>query len=426
MTSAAATLDTREMVLAEILPETCTCKMAEDCATLTVSFTADLAEVGPFELPDGMGPLAFDVNSKTISGKAGTNGNGGSPVFRVGSGTTITITGDSGSITGGAGGVGAHAFVDSSGAPFAVDDQDGLVRRGAADQAAEVISNGGASTNRYDTLQAALANVGDAGDAETNTVRLIRNVEENVELGVGAVILDLNGKTLTGDGTASVITINTDAALTLTDDSTAQTGRVTMPADAQGQNCGGVWNDGTFAMTGGAVKDEICNNGGTISISGGLFGDAARNSKGFTGWLVPWANLVETTDTVWTWQVVPPPEELAEVTVTEWPARIGSVKAVYGGMTNAVTGAASFTVPVGGQLLLTAAAGYELADDTIDITESGEVTLPTPTAVEYDISYRWDGETAFTHWAEGVTPQAPYTVATAVARPAAPGTCSGV
>ena len=97
MTHTAATLDTREMVLAEILPETCTYEtVAGECTTLTVTFTADLAGVGPFVLPDGMGPLAFDVNGRTISGKAGTNGDDGSPVFRVGSGTTITITGDVG------------------------------------------------------------------------------------------------------------------------------------------------------------------------------------------------------------------------------------------------------------------------------------------------------------------------------------------
>ena len=145
VTHTAATLDTRAMVLAGVLPDSCTYAMASDGTTLTVTFTANLSDVGSYELPNDMGPIAFNVNGKTITGKAGTNGssstNGGagSPVFKVGSGTTISISGSSGSITGGAGGwgktggAGAYAFVNkSSGTQFTVSGATSLVKQGAA------------------------------------------------------------------------------------------------------------------------------------------------------------------------------------------------------------------------------------------------------------------------------------------------------
>ena len=145
--TAAYFLDMRADMLKNVLPASCTYSLNESDSTLTVTFGDDLSGVGPYELPDDMGPLAFDVNGKTITGKAGAagsysaDGGDGSPVFKVGSGTTITVTntatGASGGIVGGkggdgkTGGAGAEAFVDAQGSKFAVTDAAGLVKKGA-------------------------------------------------------------------------------------------------------------------------------------------------------------------------------------------------------------------------------------------------------------------------------------------------------
>lgn len=148
MMHSVAVVDTRMEVLAEILPDSCTYKLAED-STLTVTFGEDLLGV-QYVLPDGLGSLVFDVNGKTITGRAGTdggisgNGGDGRPVFTVGGDTTIAIAGTSGSITGGAGGrgkrggSGAYAFVDSSGNEFEVSGGTALVAKGADGPSAAV------------------------------------------------------------------------------------------------------------------------------------------------------------------------------------------------------------------------------------------------------------------------------------------------
>ena len=144
MTHSAAVVDTRADVLAEILPATCAYALDED-AVLTVTFNESVTDK-QYVLPDNMGPLAFDLNGKTITGAAGTTGGAsaaggnGAWVFKVGSGTTISVldgAGSSGRITGGKGGnghpagAGAFAFVNASGAEFAVADAQTLVSKGA-------------------------------------------------------------------------------------------------------------------------------------------------------------------------------------------------------------------------------------------------------------------------------------------------------
>lgn len=144
MTHSAAVVDTRADVLAEILPSTCTYAL-DDAGLLTVKFAADASGV-QYVLPDNMGPLAFDLNGQTLVGKAGTEGTvstaggNGAWVFKVGSGTTISVldgAGSAGRITGGKGGnghpagAGAVAFVDSTGAAFSVTDEKNLVSKGA-------------------------------------------------------------------------------------------------------------------------------------------------------------------------------------------------------------------------------------------------------------------------------------------------------
>ena len=155
----------------------------------------------------------------------------------------------------------------------------------------EVISADGATTNIYTSLQVALNNVGKVGASETNTVRLLRNVEGDVIVGGGkAAILDLNGWTLTGSGSDSVIRIASNAALTLTDTSDSQTGKVTMPEDEAGPLYGGgVYNAGTFTMTGGTITDcKATNSGGgvynyfnsTFTMSGGTIANCTARFFG--------------------------------------------------------------------------------------------------------------------------------------------------
>lgn len=144
--TSAVWVDTRAFVLAEILPEGaawCEVKSGADCAYLTTTFNANVDDAGTYELPDDMGPLAFDPNGRTWTGKAGadgtsaTAGGDGSPVFQIGSNTTVKMFGDSGSISGGNGGdgtpagKGAYAFIDAAGAEVKVTDPCGLVKTGA-------------------------------------------------------------------------------------------------------------------------------------------------------------------------------------------------------------------------------------------------------------------------------------------------------
>ena len=144
MTHSAAVVDTRADVLAEILPASCAYALDAD-AVLTVTFKESV-NGKQYVLPDNMGSLKLDLNGQTLVGKAGTEGTvstaggNGAWVFKVGSGTTISVldgAGSAGRITGGKGGngqpagAGAFAFVDASGAEFAVADAQTLVSKGA-------------------------------------------------------------------------------------------------------------------------------------------------------------------------------------------------------------------------------------------------------------------------------------------------------
>lgn len=134
-------VDTRADILKEVLPASCTYTI-DDESLVTVTFGEDLVGV-QCVLPDNMGPIAFNVNGKTIAGKTGSNGSAtadggaGAWTFKVGEGTTVTIVGTSGSISGGAGGwgklggAGGFAFVDATGAQLAVSGTATLVRQGA-------------------------------------------------------------------------------------------------------------------------------------------------------------------------------------------------------------------------------------------------------------------------------------------------------
>ena len=140
--TAAFLLDTRADILAEVLPVgSADYSLEADDPTLTVKFLSPV--VGSYVLPDDMGPLAFDLNGQTVSGTNGVNGTtttaggDGGPVFQIGEETTVKMSGDSGSISGGNGGdgtpagKGAYAFIDAAGAEVEVSDPCGLVKTGA-------------------------------------------------------------------------------------------------------------------------------------------------------------------------------------------------------------------------------------------------------------------------------------------------------
>lgn len=142
-THSAAVVDTRADVLAEFLPESCTCG-TDDESVLSVTFTEDL-DGAQFDLPEEMGPLVFDLNGHEVTGKDGENGGNsggedGSWVVRVGEGTDVSVTdgtGDGGRFVGGNGGngnppgAGAFPFVGPDGNPLPVTVVTGLVLRGA-------------------------------------------------------------------------------------------------------------------------------------------------------------------------------------------------------------------------------------------------------------------------------------------------------
>ena len=145
--SSAVWVDTRAFVLAPELPEdaaTCEVMSGADCAYLTTTLSKDLSPAWTYTVPDNLGPVEVNVNGKTWTGAPGANGSAttdggaGSPVFKVGTNTTIKVSGTSGGIVGGAGGdgkkggAGAEAFVDSSGNKFAVSGATSLVSKGRA------------------------------------------------------------------------------------------------------------------------------------------------------------------------------------------------------------------------------------------------------------------------------------------------------
>lgn len=124
----------------------------------------------------------------------------------------------------------------------------------------QVLIVGGSS---FSTVQAAV----DA--AENNqTIKLNGNCKENVNIPAEkTVTIDLNSNVLTGAGTGSVITVLGN--LTLTDSSSAKTGKVT-GGKATGGNGGGVYvGCGSFEMTGGTITGNEAGHGGGIFVTSG-------------------------------------------------------------------------------------------------------------------------------------------------------------
>ncbi|MCD8116203.1 MAG: InlB B-repeat-containing protein [Oscillospiraceae bacterium] len=142
----------------------------------------------------------------------------------------------------------------------------------------------GETVTKYATLQAAINAATEAGD----TVKLLADItgEDITIASTQSITLDLNGCTLTGTGSGSVITV--EGALTLTDSSTAQTGTITggkATTTATGKYGGGVYvNSGAvFTMISGTISGNTATYGGGIYVTGGTFTMTGGSVSGNTG-----------------------------------------------------------------------------------------------------------------------------------------------
>ncbi|MCD8309266.1 MAG: hypothetical protein LUD19_05355, partial [Clostridia bacterium] len=102
-------------------------------------------------------------------------------------------------------------------------------------------------TRGYTTLQNAINAVGNA----TATIELLADVTENVSITSGTIILDLNGYTLTNDGTSTTLTISgSSTTVTIKDDS---------------ENGGAVVN--TIASTSEKLQAIYVSGGATLNVN---------------------------------------------------------------------------------------------------------------------------------------------------------------
>ena len=109
----------------------------------------------------------------------------------------------------------------------------------------------------------------DAVKIENNYIRLDDDVALSAALSLAkTVTIDLGGYTLTGNGSESVIRIESGGSLTLTDSGSG--GTITnAPIAGSG---GGVYVDGgTFTMNGGTISGCTAADGGGVYIDGGTF-----------------------------------------------------------------------------------------------------------------------------------------------------------
>lgn len=111
----------------------------------------------------------------------------------------------------------------------------------------------------------------DGGELESGSYYLAADTHLTADLVIpehAKVTLELNGHTLTGSGSGSVITVAEGASLSITDSSTAGTGVITGGKSSSG---GAIANQGTLSMTGGTVSgNEATSAGGAIYTTGDM------------------------------------------------------------------------------------------------------------------------------------------------------------
>ncbi len=129
-----------------------------------------------------------------------------------------------------------------------------------------------------DSLSSALASTGSNGEILKLTADIPTTATLTVTSGVD-VTLDLNGHSITNDGSSSVITVNSGGTLTLTDSSTGGTGMVTGGSAPSG---GGVYVTGSFVMTGGTVSGNTATGSNSTDVVTGGGGVYVTNGGSFT------------------------------------------------------------------------------------------------------------------------------------------------
>lgn len=111
----------------------------------------------------------------------------------------------------------------------------------------------------------------DGGELASGSYYLAADTQLTADLVIpedADVTLELNGHTLTGSGSGSVITVAEGASLSITDSSTAGTGVITGGKSSSG---GAIANQGTLSMTGGTVSgNEATSAGGAIYTTGDM------------------------------------------------------------------------------------------------------------------------------------------------------------
>lgn len=152
----------------------------------------------------------------------------------------------------------------------------------AADEPVQIVETG----VKYSNIQTAIENA-----SSGQTVKLIADVTENILIASGKTVnLDLNGHVLKGTGSASVITINSGATLTLQDANTSEHfGHIDSSThlwvkDSVKQASGNVSLYGGYIIGGVA---QLANTGskqayigGGVSINGGTFNMRGGNIAG--------------------------------------------------------------------------------------------------------------------------------------------------
>ncbi|MCD8083410.1 MAG: DUF5979 domain-containing protein [Clostridiales bacterium] len=138
----------------------------------------------------------------------------------------------------------------------------------------------------YETVTAALAAVTDSTET---TITMIADSKENITISSSQnIILDLNGYTLTGTGSGSVVTNN--GTLTIRDSSGDDSGTITGGSATNRSGVtqgGGVYSSGDLTLAGGTISGNTARNGGGIYVtSDGSFTMTGGSVSGNTAeWL---------------------------------------------------------------------------------------------------------------------------------------------
>ena len=108
--------------------------------------------------------------------------------------------------------------------------------------------------------------------SDGKTIKMLRDVlHENHVVDQNAnAVLDLNGHIITGAGNGYAIFVKRSASLKMLDSSKKGTGKIVAPKKTEG-DCGGVFAEGTFIMSGGTIEKCWAGGGGAVNVRGSFF-----------------------------------------------------------------------------------------------------------------------------------------------------------